>query len=64
MEVADDGAGGADPAKGTGLLGLADRLDVRRRAGRPQPGGGGTRIRARLPLAAELEAPANWRRPA
>ena len=28
MEVADDGVGGADPAKGTGLLGLADRLEV------------------------------------
>ena len=28
VEVADDGVGGADPAKGTGLLGLADRLEV------------------------------------
>src|SRR4029453_11053426 len=28
VEVADNGIGGADPAKGTGLLGLQDRLDV------------------------------------
>ncbi len=26
VEVADDGVGGADPAKGSGLRGLADRL--------------------------------------
>ena len=28
VEVADDGRGGADPAGGTGLLGLADRVDA------------------------------------
>lgn len=28
VEVRDDGAGGADPARGTGLTGLADRLAV------------------------------------
>ena len=53
VEVADDGVGGADPAKGTGLLGLADRLEV---LGGTldvhSPAGEGTRIRARLPLAA------------
>jgi signal transduction histidine kinase len=53
VEVADDGVGGADPAKGTGLLGLADRLEV---LGGTldvhSPQGEGTRIRARLPLAA------------
>jgi len=53
MEVADDGVGGADPAKGTGLLGLADRLEV---LGGTldvhSPEGEGTRIRARVPLAA------------
>jgi signal transduction histidine kinase len=26
--VSDDGAGGADPARGTGLRGLADRLEA------------------------------------
>ncbi len=52
VEVADDGAGGADPARGSGLLGLADRvealsgnLDVE------SPEGAGTRVRARIPLA-------------
>ena len=28
VEIADDGIGGADPANGTGLLGLRDRLDA------------------------------------
>jgi signal transduction histidine kinase len=52
IEIADDGRGGADPAAGSGLRGLADRaaalggrLDVR------SPVGGGTVIVARLPLA-------------
>ena len=51
VEVADDGAGGADPGRGSGLLGLADRvealsgnLDVE------SPAGAGTRVRARIPL--------------
>ena len=51
VEVADDGAGGADPAAGTGLRGLADRvaaldgsLTVESQAGE------GTRVRAVLPL--------------
>ena len=26
MEIADDGAGGADPRRGTGLRGLRDRV--------------------------------------
>jgi|tagenome__1003787_1003787.scaffolds.fasta_scaffold20743944_2 PAS domain S-box-containing protein len=49
--VEDDGKGGADPFGGTGLSGLGDRvaaldgsLDVQ------SPPGGGTRIRAELPL--------------
>jgi signal transduction histidine kinase len=53
MEVCDDGVGGADPARGTGLLGLADRLEVL--GGELEvhsPPGAGTRIRARVPLAA------------
>jgi signal transduction histidine kinase len=50
VEVSDDGVGGADPARGTGLRGLADRvaalngrLDVRSENGR------GTTVRATLP---------------
>lgn len=28
LSVADDGAGGADPARGSGLVGLTDRVDA------------------------------------
>ena len=51
VEVADDGIGGADPLRGSGLRGLADRvaslsgkLDVE------SPPGSGTRVRAEIPL--------------
>ena len=51
IEIADDGCGGADPASGTGLRGLADRVDaLDGRLELDSPPGGGTRIRARLPL--------------
>ena len=50
VEVRDDGVGGADPAAGSGLSGLADRvaaldglLDVE------SPQGGGTVVRAEVP---------------
>jgi signal transduction histidine kinase len=53
VEVRDDGSGGVDPARGSGLSGLADRvsalggtLDIE------SPVGAGTRIRARIPVAA------------
>jgi PAS domain S-box-containing protein len=52
IEVTDDGCGGASPTDGSGLGGLRDRvealdgtIDVH------SPRGGGTRIRAELPLA-------------
>ena len=50
VEVSDDGGGGADPARGSGLEGLADRLDAL--SGRLEvasPPGGGTRLRAEIP---------------
>jgi signal transduction histidine kinase len=51
VEVADDGAGGADPAAGTGLRGLADRVDALGGTLDVQsPAGAGTRIAARLPV--------------
>ena len=28
MEIADDGIGGADPVRGSGLRGLADRIEA------------------------------------
>jgi signal transduction histidine kinase len=51
VEIVDDGRGGADPASGTGLRGLADRVDAL--GGRLEvdsPPGGGTRVSARLPV--------------
>lgn len=52
VEVCDDGAGGASPRDGTGLRGLADRVDTL--GGRlriDSPPGSGTRIIAELPCA-------------
>jgi signal transduction histidine kinase len=55
VEVSDDGIGGADPAGGSGLRGLADRvealggsLDV------VSPAGAGTSLRARIPPASNV----------
>jgi signal transduction histidine kinase len=57
VEVCDDGVGGADPAAGSGLRGLADRvaaldgrLEVR------SPPGAGTTVRAVIPSAQERAA--------
>lgn len=52
VEVRDDGVGGADPAAGSGLRGLADRvaaLDGRLEVRSPR--GGGTVVRAEVPCA-------------
>jgi len=49
--VRDDGVGGADPAAGTGLRGLADRVDAL--GGVLQvtsPAGEGTTVTAELPI--------------
>jgi signal transduction histidine kinase len=51
IEIEDDGRGGADPEAGTGLLGLADRVEVLR--GRFAVGdgsAGGTVVSAELPV--------------
>jgi signal transduction histidine kinase len=51
VAVVDDGVGGADPGAGSGLRGLADRIDAL--GGRftvTSPAGKGTIIRAELPL--------------
>jgi signal transduction histidine kinase len=51
VEVADDGVGGADPGRGSGLRGLADRvsaLDGRMEI--ESPAGSGTRLRAEIPV--------------
>jgi signal transduction histidine kinase len=52
VEVADDGVGGADSERGSGLRGLADRVEAlggRLRVWTPR--GGGTRVRAEIPCA-------------
>jgi signal transduction histidine kinase len=50
LEVRDDGAGGADPAAGSGLTGLADRVAaVGGRLLLSSPPGGGTLVRVELP---------------
>jgi PAS domain S-box-containing protein len=50
VEVADDGVGGADPTRGSGLRGLADRVEaldgILQVESKP---GAGTRIRAEIP---------------
>ena len=52
VDVADDGVGGADPARGSGLRGLADRVEALggtlRVDSRP---GGGTHLQAVIPVA-------------
>jgi len=51
-EVADDGAGGADPAAGSGLAGLAGRIEaLGGTLAVDSPAGEGTTLRARIPLA-------------
>jgi signal transduction histidine kinase len=52
VEIVDDGIGGADTERGSGLRGLADRveaLDGRLRVWTPR--GSGTRVRAEMPCA-------------
>ena len=51
LEVRDDGSGGADPARGTGLTGLADRVAA---CGGTftvtSPPGEGTTLALRIPI--------------
>lgn len=52
LSVRDDGAGGADPARGSGLVGLKDRVEALGGTITVQsPAGAGTSLRAELPLA-------------
>ena len=51
IEITDDGVGGADPAKGSGLSGLDDRVAAL--GGEltvSSPPGRGTTVRASIPL--------------
>jgi signal transduction histidine kinase len=52
VEVVDDGVGGADSERGSGLRGLADRVEALGGKLRVwSPAGGGTRLRAEMPCA-------------
>ncbi|MGN6378695.1 MAG: sensor histidine kinase [Gaiellales bacterium] len=54
LEVSDDGVGGADPAAGSGLSGLTDRVEAL--GGTltvTSPAGGGTHVRASFPRSRE-----------
>ena len=51
VEVVDDGVGGADVARGSGLRGLQDRLAaLDGTLSLESPAGRGTRLRARIPV--------------
>jgi signal transduction histidine kinase len=57
IEVRDDGAGGVDPSRGSGLSGLADRVSAL--GGTLEidsPAGAGTTVRARIPVTAPGKA--------
>jgi signal transduction histidine kinase len=52
VEVVDDGVGGADTERGSGLRGLADRVEaLEGRLRIWSPSGGGTHLRAEIPCA-------------
>jgi signal transduction histidine kinase len=56
VEVRDDGSGGVDPARGSGLSGLADRVSALGGTLEIEsPVGAGTTIRARIPITAPGE---------
>jgi signal transduction histidine kinase len=53
MRVCDDGVGGADPARGSGLVGLKDRIEALGGTfSVHSPPGGGTTAFCELPLGA------------
>jgi signal transduction histidine kinase len=57
LTVVDNGTGGADPARGTGLRGLSDRLEALAGTLRvTSPAGRGTRLEADLPLHESVDA--------
>jgi signal transduction histidine kinase len=58
VTVSDDGQGGAEPAKGSGLRGMADRVEVRGGALSFQSSSTGTSVTAILPATPTPEVPA------
>jgi signal transduction histidine kinase len=56
VAIEDDGRGGADPTRGTGLRGLADRLEaLGGTLELESPVGRGTRLAAEIPIGGEAE---------
>jgi signal transduction histidine kinase len=56
LRVRDDGVGGADPARGSGLVGLRDRVEsLGGTIAVESPSGAGTAITVALPISAEAE---------
>jgi signal transduction histidine kinase len=54
VTIRDNGVGGADPARGTGLTGLKDRVEALGGIMRIEsPTGAGTTLRAELPLTSD-----------
>ena len=54
VEIADDGVGAADPSRGSGLRGLADRVEALGGTVRIEsPPSSGTRLEAVIPLDGE-----------
>ena len=49
IEVSDDGVGGADPLRGTGLRGLADRVEALDGTLAVESNGSGTCVSAVIP---------------
>jgi signal transduction histidine kinase len=63
VEIADDGVGGADSSRGSGLRGLADRVEaLDGRLELHSPPGAGTRVRAEIPCPAASQRPLHDRR--
>jgi signal transduction histidine kinase len=51
LTIRDDGVGGADPGHGSGLIGLRDRIEaIGGKIEVTSPAGGGTLLRARIPI--------------
>jgi signal transduction histidine kinase len=58
LEIRDDGLGGADPGRGSGLFGLSDRIEALGGTLRvSSPPGGGTTLLSEIPLRAQSLAP-------
>jgi signal transduction histidine kinase len=51
LSIHDDGVGGADPGRGSGLIGLRDRIEaLGGKIELASPAGGGTSLFARIPI--------------